>query len=150
MIIDAAFDIARTKGVEQINARTVSQKLGCSTQPIMYHFSKIEYIKQAAYEKTDWFHSDYLMNVDERSEGFILGIGLNYIRFAIEEPHLFRFLFQSGYTAEHHSLEMMAGNNHHTYQMSPLQYGIKNTQTIYRKNRYPKHAAPRFRIPVSC
>lgn len=25
----------------------------------------------------------------------MLGIGMNYIRFAIEEPHLFRFLFQS-------------------------------------------------------
>lgn len=27
----------------------------------------------------------------------MLGIGLNYIRFAIEEPNLFRFLFQPDY-----------------------------------------------------
>ena len=27
----------------------------------------------------------------------MLGIGLNYIRFAIEEPHLFHFLFKSDY-----------------------------------------------------
>ena len=27
----------------------------------------------------------------------MLGIGMNYIRFAIEEPQLFRFLFQSDY-----------------------------------------------------
>lgn len=40
MIINAAFDIARTEGAEQINARTVSQKLGCSTQPVMYNFQK--------------------------------------------------------------------------------------------------------------
>ncbi|MGN0602066.1 MAG: TetR/AcrR family transcriptional regulator [Oscillospiraceae bacterium] len=107
MVIDAAFDIARTEGAEQINARTVSQKLGCSTQPVMYHFSKIEDIKQATYEKTDRFHSEYLMNVVEQSEDFILGIGLNYIRFAIEEPHLFRFLFQSGYAVENNLLEMI-------------------------------------------
>lgn len=107
MIIDAAFAIARTEGAEQINARTVSQKLGCSTQPVMYHFSKIEDIKRAAYEKTDWFHSDYLMNVDGQSEDFMLGIGRNYIRFAIEEPYLFRFLFQSAYTLENNLPEML-------------------------------------------
>ena len=37
----------------------------------------------------------------------MLGIGLNYIRFAIEEPHLFRFLFQSGLAAESSLPEMM-------------------------------------------
>ena len=62
MVMEAAFDIARTEGAEQINARSVSQKLGCSTQPIMYHFSKIEDLKRTTYEKTDKFHSEYLMN----------------------------------------------------------------------------------------
>ena len=37
----------------------------------------------------------------------ILGIGLNYIRFAVEEPQLFRFLFQSGYAEENNFLEMV-------------------------------------------
>ena len=107
MVVDAAFDIARVKGAEQINARTVSQKLGCSTQPVMYHFAKIEDIKRAAYEKTNWFHAEYLLNVDERLEDFMLGIGLNYICFAFEEPNLFRFLFQSGYAMENSLLEMI-------------------------------------------
>lgn len=107
MVIDAAFEIARTEGVEQINARTVSQKLGCSTQPVMYHFAKIEEVKRAAYEKADRFHTSYLMNVDEQSEDFLLGIGLNYIRFAIEEPNLFRFLFQSGFAVENSLLEII-------------------------------------------
>ena len=30
------------EGAENINARTVSNKLNCSTQPIMYHFATIE------------------------------------------------------------------------------------------------------------
>ena len=107
MVMEAAFDIARTEGAEQINARSVSQKLGCSTQPIMYHFSKIEDLKRTTYEKTDKFHSEYLMNGLEQSEDFMLSIGLNYIRFAIKEPNLFRFLFQSGYVVENNLLEML-------------------------------------------
>ncbi len=107
MIIDAAFAVAREAGVENINARTVAERLHCSTQPIMYHFATIEELKRAAYAKTDWFHTEYLMNMKEPQKGRMLGIGLNYIRFAIEEPHLFRFLFQSGFAVENNILEMI-------------------------------------------
>ena len=37
----------------------------------------------------------------------MLGIGINYIRFAVEEPNLFRFLFQSGFAVENNLLEMI-------------------------------------------
>ena len=37
----------------------------------------------------------------------MLGIGLNYIRFAIEEPHLFRFLFQSDFFSGATLLELI-------------------------------------------
>lgn len=37
----------------------------------------------------------------------MLGIGLNYIRFSVEEPNLFRFLFQSGFATENSLFEMV-------------------------------------------
>lgn len=40
-------------------------------------------------------------------EGILLDIGINYIRFAVEEPHLFRFLFQSGFAVENSLPEMI-------------------------------------------
>ncbi len=107
MVIDAAFEVARKTGAENINARTVSKKLNCSTQPVMYHFATIEELKKAAYEKTDKYHTQYLMNISEAQENSMLGIGLNYIRFAVKEPHLFCFLFQSGFVAENSLLEMI-------------------------------------------
>ena len=88
MIVDAAFAIAREAGVENINARTVSERLHCSTQPVMYH-------------------SEYLMTMKKPPKGAALGIGMNYIRFAIEEPHLFRFLFQSDYFSGKTLLELI-------------------------------------------
>lgn len=105
MVIDAAFEVARETGAENINARTVAKKLNCSTQPVMYHFATIEELKKVAYAKTDWYHTEYLMNTGQGD--IMLGIGLNYIRFAIEEPHLFRFLFQSGFAVENSLLEMI-------------------------------------------
>jgi len=106
MVVDAAFEVTRDMGAENVNARTVSQKLGCSTQPVMYHFAKIEDMKRAVYEKLDWFHTEYLMNADTQGD-VMLQIGVNYIRFAVEEPKLFRFLFQSGFAVENNVLEMI-------------------------------------------
>ena len=100
MIINAAFEIARESGFENINARTVSDKLSCSTQPIMYNFGTIENLKQAVYAKVDSFHAEYLMQMQNEQNSMPLEIGLNYIRFAIYETNLFHFLFQSGYAVE--------------------------------------------------
>lgn len=41
-ILDAAFAAACEVGVGSINARTVSEKPHCSTQPVMYHFAAME------------------------------------------------------------------------------------------------------------
>jgi len=95
MIITAAFEIARTEGAEGINVRSIAKRLGCSTQPVLYCFSTISEIKNAAYARADRFHSEYITSVPENAESPMLAIGLNYIRFAAEEKPLFRFLFQS-------------------------------------------------------
>ena len=106
MIINAAIEIAKQSGYESINARTVSEQLHCSTQPVMYHFSTIDALKRASYAQVDHLHSKYLMTMIPEQDP-ILEIGLNYIRFAVEEPRLFRFLFQSGYAEENNLLEMV-------------------------------------------
>lgn len=106
MILDAAIEVAKRSGYESVNARTVSEQLHCSTQPIMYHFSTIEDLKRAAYAKVNQLHSENILKVLPGRDP-VLAIGLNYIRFAIEEPQLFRFLFQSGYAVENSLLEMI-------------------------------------------
>lgn len=93
MIIDAGFEVVREYGIENVNARTVSGKLGCSTQPVMYHFKKIEDIKKAVYQKADEYHTAYITDV--HNDNPLLAMGLSYIRFAQTEKHLFRLLFQS-------------------------------------------------------
>lgn len=107
MLIDTGFEIAREEGAESINARAVARQLGCSTQPVMYHFATVDDLKRAVYTRVDRFHSEYLMRAGDGQIDPLLSIGLNYIRFAIEEPNLFRFLFQSGFAVEGSVLEMI-------------------------------------------
>ena len=106
-MIEGAFQMIREKGHAFLTARNLAAFLGCSTQPIMYHFPTMEQLKRVVYSQADRFHTDYLMRSSGKNDP-LLEIGLNYIRFAIEEPHLFRFLFQSGYAKENNLLEMIS------------------------------------------
>jgi len=95
MILDTAFEIVRKEGADKVTARSISEQLNCSTQPVLYYFSTVEEIKKAVYIKADEYHGAYLMNIEMTNENPMLAIGINYIKFAIEERNLFRFLFQS-------------------------------------------------------
>ena len=91
-LIEGAFQLIREKGYESLTARNLAAFLGCSTQPVMYQFPNMDAIRDLAYQRADTFHSEYIL-----AGGDLLGMGLQYIRFAEEEPRLFRFLFQSGH-----------------------------------------------------
>lgn len=95
MIIQEAFQIARTEGANKITARRISERLKCSTQPVLYYFATVDEIKAAVYQQADEYHSHWLMNLECGYENPMLGIGINYIRFAVREKNLFHLLFQS-------------------------------------------------------
>ncbi|MCR5119180.1 MAG: WHG domain-containing protein [Lachnospiraceae bacterium] len=94
MVADASFELIRSAGHEKLNARTIAEYLGCSTQPVLYSFKTVDEIREAAYDIADSFHTEFIMP-DERDENPMLALGLNYVRFAQEEKNLFRFLFQT-------------------------------------------------------
>ena len=94
MVADASFEVIRTKGHENLNVRTISEYLGCSTQPVLYSFKTVDEIREAAYGMADRYHTEYIMP-EETDENPMLALGLNYVRFAQEEKNLFRFLFQT-------------------------------------------------------
>lgn len=95
MIIEEAFQIARTQGIDRITARGISEQLKCSTQPVLYYFSTVEEIKAAVYQRADEYHTGWLMNMECDHGNPMLNIGMNYIRFAVKEKNLFHLLFQS-------------------------------------------------------
>jgi AcrR family transcriptional regulator len=101
-MLEGAFRLVREKGHAFLTARNLAAFLGCSTQPIMYQFPNLDTLRELTYQKADAFHSEYILAGTD-----LLEMGLHYIRFAEEEPQLFRFLFQSGYAEENSLLEMV-------------------------------------------
>lgn len=94
MVTEASFEVIRASGHENLNARTIAEHLGCSTQPVLYSFKTVDEIRGAAYEMADGYHTAYIMP-KETDRNPMLALGLNYVRFGHEEKNLFRFLFQT-------------------------------------------------------
>ena len=95
MIIEAAVAIVKEQGHEMINARTIADRLKCSTQPVLYYFKTIDEIRKAAYKTVEEYHGSYIMPKGDRGLDPLLELGLNYIKFGFEEKNFFRFLFQT-------------------------------------------------------
>ena len=94
MVTDASFEVVRARGHENLNARTIAEYLGCSTQPVLYNYKTVDEIREAAYEIADGYHTSFIMPKED-DENPMLALGLNYVRFGHEEKNLFRFLFQT-------------------------------------------------------
>lgn len=95
VIVDAALGLVREQGHEGLSVRALASRLGCSTQPILYHFATMEEVREAVYQAADELHTTCLVTGLESSSDPLMCLGLNYVRFAHDEPRLFRFLFQT-------------------------------------------------------
>lgn len=91
-ILEEAFNIVRETNINSLNARLLATKLNCSTQPIFSEYKNMEELKQELKQKIYEYHEKYLcQNLDK--EHPYRTTGINYIKFAKEEPNLFNALF---------------------------------------------------------
>ena len=94
-IINKAIELIREDGIGSLNARSLSSRLGCSTQPILYQFSTMEDLLDEVYRAVDQYHTEYLIRAAEENGNPLLSLGMAYVRFSHEEKNLFSFLFSS-------------------------------------------------------
>ncbi len=111
IIADAGFMLVREEGEEKLNVRNLAARLGCSTQPIMYCYKSVSELKEDILNLADKFQTDYLTKDITGVTDIMLGIGLNYIKFAAEESRLFRFIFLSDRTNGSGIAELINGDD---------------------------------------
>ena len=93
-IIDAAVAITREKGIDALTAREMAAKLGVSTRPIFTYFDTMDELKAEVYGYAKLLYQEYIKRGLEEPVPN-LGVGQRIIRFAKEEPELYRYLFLS-------------------------------------------------------
>lgn len=89
MVVNAAFEIARKSGMEQVMVKNIADKIGCSVQPIYSYCNNMDGLRQDVIEKVNCFIQEYVTNHIDINDLF-RSSGHAYIRLAKEEPHLFK------------------------------------------------------------
>ncbi len=89
MIIQAAFETARTDGMEQVLVKSIADKIGCSVQPIYSYCNNMEGLRTEVVKQVRLFLQNYLSAHIDKNDLF-RSTGRAYLQFAKEEPHLFK------------------------------------------------------------
>lgn len=91
-IVNAALNVASSKGADKITAREVAKELKVSVGPIFTYYDSMEQLKRDVYECAKGRYRTYIEKGLKEEIPF-LGVGQQYIRFAKEEPELYKLLF---------------------------------------------------------
>lgn len=93
-ILNAALSLVKEDGAQALTARALGKKLGASSSPIFTVFPSMEALHQAVLDAANLRYQGYL-NADMAAGRYppYKASGMAYIRFAREEPELFKLLF---------------------------------------------------------
>lgn len=94
IILEAAFQITREKGFENVNTRNLAKQLGCSTQPIYSQYSNMDELKKEFHRYAATHFDEYALE-SLRCDDYFKKLGRLYINFAKNESNLFKLLFMS-------------------------------------------------------
>ncbi len=93
-IINTAFEIVKQEGFDGLNVKKVTKILNCSVQPVYYHIGSIDNLKKEVQSKIYETYDNYLSKDLDKDKPY-RRLGVNYIKFAKEEPQLFRIMFMT-------------------------------------------------------
>ncbi len=109
-LIETAFTLAKQEGVENVTARKLAAKAGCSTQPIFRLYDNMEDLLKEVFYRSCEFFSYYVEKMSKSHEEPFVDLGLVYIKFATDEPHLFKMLFLSDKRFDRSMYEILNGD----------------------------------------
>ena len=136
-ILDTAFAMTREEGFQNVTARKVAAKAGCSTQPIFRVYKNMEELWDAVYLQAASFFQDYYSLYPRTGKTPFSNLGMAYIAFAREEKHLFELLFISDHDSIHKKsmyevLNGNAGNVVYEINLARVQ-GCPNPSDLFMK-----------------
>lgn len=93
-IVTEALELVRECGARALTARGLAERLGCSAKPIFGLFTNMEELWQRVLAAANTHYECRIAEAMRRGElPPYKASGMEYIRFAAEEPELFKLLF---------------------------------------------------------
>ena len=99
-ILQNALEMLIENGYSSINIKTLAKKIGCSTQPVSWHFGNMENFRNALARYALNYANKKMLSASEGIRAFA-NVGTGYFDIAFDEPNLFRYLYMSGESGYH-------------------------------------------------
>lgn len=93
IILENALKMLIRDGYSSINIKTLSNEIGCSTQPIVWHFDNMEGLRTALAEYARAYAREKMQPIGENAVEAFAYTGKAFAEIAVHEPNLFRFLY---------------------------------------------------------
>ena len=93
-IVAAAVNVARRRGLASVTTRDIAAELGVSTRPIFTYFKSMDEVRAEIRAAAAACFGTY-MDEGLRAPVPFYGVGMQYLRFARQEPELYKILFLS-------------------------------------------------------
>jgi len=93
-VLQAAFQLVRERGIENLNARNIAKMLNSSTQPVFSYYKNMADLKADLFALANECSNGYYFRV-KTDENLLVNVGMACIDFAIDEPNLFRMMYLS-------------------------------------------------------
>lgn len=93
VILEAALKMLIRDGYTSVNVKTLASEIGCSTQPIVWHFENMEGLRLALSEYAMVYAAKKAASGFENKLESFEFLGRSYVKMALKEPNLFKFLY---------------------------------------------------------
>ncbi|MCI5891991.1 MAG: TetR/AcrR family transcriptional regulator [Clostridiales bacterium] len=123
-IVTAALSIARGRGIEAVTARELGAALGTSARPIFTVFKSMQEVQSEVRKAAMKLFEEYANEALSYTPAF-KAVGVQMIKFAMEEPKLFRLLYMQ------ESSEGMSFDDHMKYLGSTVDVCLEMIQRDY-------------------
>ena len=91
VILETALKMLIRDGYASVNVKTLAAEIGCSTQPIVWHFENMEGFRKALALYALEYARPKQTSKDAAKQ--FENLGSSFVRMAVREPNLFRFLY---------------------------------------------------------
>lgn len=125
VILCTALQMLIEDGYSSINIKTLSQKIGCSTQPLVWHFENMDGLRKALAEYALDYANEKMTPKEDINIMPFEQVGNAYIKLALYEPNLFKFVFLNGSDCyPQGSVDMLTTGNSDIIKGISAEFGI--------------------------
>lgn len=133
-LIDTAFLLAKQEGFENVTARKLAAKAGCSTQPIFRLYENMDELWASVYMKAVEFYGFFYDKYPKNTQEPFVDLGMAYIKFAMDEKELFKILFLTDKKPYSRPLyDILNGENNNVTRefVKAKENGVKGTENLF-------------------